>query len=323
MQPRRREHKIDTTGRPSRVKGKLVEAIAAAMHEMPGVAVRKNVRLRPIVGGNRTREIDVLIDGSVVGYPFRVALECKNERQVVGAPEIDAFVGKLLYVGIPPQQGVFVSIKGYTKGAVERARAAGVRLLVLTGLTEDRLRQVLHEAFQSVVYLVPAVMEWTVVHDVRTRESTEIGLFFDEQGNVAGTLADLAWRAWHEHELPSMLGTYHLDLRVPKGWRHVIAGRECVPISLAAKVHVYGIALGLRGVAHKHDLVNVETRFREKTHLSATFETAHPLQLGVLTTEDELSAAMKTPAASIQITSRVRLPRVAIGGLLWPPSENF
>jgi len=319
----RKQRQIDVPGNPSRVKGKLVEAVVAAMHDASGVQVRTNVRLRPVVGG-RNREIDVLIDGSMAGYPFRLAIECKNERHHASAPEIDAFVGKLMYLGIPTQQGIFVSVTGFTKGAADRARAAGMRTLVLVGLTKDRLRAVLFEAAQSIVHLLPVVTEWTVVSDIAKFETPwHIGCFFDESGKLAGTLADLAWRAWHERELPDMLGQYHLDLRVPKGWRHIINGQESVPSALAATVHVHGLTMTMRGVAEKYELINVTSGARERMRIEATFpRNQNVLHLGTFATEDELSAALKTQRATLRITARHRLPRLQIAGMLWPPSEE-
>src|SRR3712207_2531643 len=107
---------------PSAAKGRLVEEIVEKMHGSPNVSVQRRVFLEPVGGGGRKREIDVLLTSSVAGYPVRVAIECKNEAKKIGSPEIDAFVGKLQHVGIPPQLGIYVSTSGYTGGAIERAR---------------------------------------------------------------------------------------------------------------------------------------------------------------------------------------------------------
>jgi hypothetical protein len=79
----------------------------------------------------------VLVTGNMAGYPIRVAIECKNEQLPIGVPKLDAFVGKFKDIGIPVQQGIYVSVSGYTSGMIERATAAGIRPLVLTGLTAD------------------------------------------------------------------------------------------------------------------------------------------------------------------------------------------
>lgn len=59
-------------------KGRIVEQIAAWMYCSPGTIVETNVHY-PTPGGDRKREIDVLLTRHVVGYPTHVAIECKNE----------------------------------------------------------------------------------------------------------------------------------------------------------------------------------------------------------------------------------------------------
>jgi Restriction endonuclease len=119
---------------PSKAKGSIAEQIVATMHDVSGVEVAANVFL-PVIGGGRRREIDVLITATVVGYQARYAIECKNERGAIGAPKIDAFIGKLKDVGIPPQYGIYVSVNGYTSGAVRRAKKEGSTDRCMKGLT--------------------------------------------------------------------------------------------------------------------------------------------------------------------------------------------
>ncbi|HSB10250.1 MAG TPA: restriction endonuclease, partial [Blastocatellia bacterium] len=112
-------------------KGKIVERITAAFHDNPDVTIRLNAFLPVVGGGRRRREIDVLVVGQLAGYTMRIAFECKNERSAVGVQKLDEFIGKLKDVGIPPQNGVYVSASGYTAGAIERAQKEGVRALKL------------------------------------------------------------------------------------------------------------------------------------------------------------------------------------------------
>lgn len=138
-------------------KGKLVESIVAKMHVAPGVKVETNVHLTPKgneVPGNQMPEIDVLLTALVAGYPVRIAIECKNYDEPVEKAEIDEFIGKLEDVDIPKQHGIFVSVGGYTQGAIRRAKKEGIQTLRLTGLTPDRLASAVHEAFQSRVYVL-------------------------------------------------------------------------------------------------------------------------------------------------------------------------
>ena len=107
-------------------KGDLLEDIVALLHQQEGVKIDKRIKI-PAGGASskRKREIDVLLTSYVAGYPVKIAIECKNERKKVGSEKIDAFVGKLKDIGIPTQQGIYVSPTGYTKDALDRAKERG------------------------------------------------------------------------------------------------------------------------------------------------------------------------------------------------------
>jgi len=138
-------------------KGDILERVVAWLQEVPGVMVQRNVRL-PMLGSRRnTREIDVLLTSHISGHEVRLAVECKNEEGRIGSPKIDKFRGKLEAVGIPPSLGIYVSPHGYTEGALEAARAAGIRTLVFKGLSADRLSLEVAQAFQSIVVLEPVM----------------------------------------------------------------------------------------------------------------------------------------------------------------------
>jgi hypothetical protein len=92
-------------------KGRLVESVVALLHNIPGITVKRNVKLPPLHGDqSRTREIDVLLSSDVAGYPVRIAFSCKNERKKIRVGTIGEFIDQLNEVGIPPQQGIIVSV---------------------------------------------------------------------------------------------------------------------------------------------------------------------------------------------------------------------
>ena len=294
------------------------------MHDVKGVSVRQNVRL-PSLNGGRLREFDVLIDGTLAGYPMRLAIECKNERDLTGAPKIDAFIGKLAHVGIPPSQGIFVSAKGFTKGALDCARQAGIRPLVLTGLTDDRLAAAVHEAFQSVIFLLPVVRTWQVSNHLPTPKPEEMFLLYDQEGNLCGSVADLVWRAWQDGSVPRQIGIHRIRLNLPIGWRQMVEGIEALPVELSAEVHVHGLAASLRGTAVRHDLLNAETNKREKISVRATFTQtdAQSAGLKILTSQEERTLFLSQQRGSVRVLAEVPLPRLAWHGLFWPPSEKY
>ncbi len=124
------------------LKGRLLEEIVKQLYTDIGLHAEKNAQLPVINGSGRTREIDVLLradDKLLDDCSVLIPIECKNYGNKVGVGLIDAFVGKLVDLGIPPAFGIFVSTIGFTKGASERAKKAGISTLVLDGLADDRL----------------------------------------------------------------------------------------------------------------------------------------------------------------------------------------
>lgn len=115
----------------------------------PRVKVQRNIKLpgryrNPKYPG----EIDVLLTSAMLGYPVTHAIECKNLKGKVGKGNIQSFIGKLEDVNIPHQHGIYISAKGYTKDAIDRASTTGIKLLTMTGLTPDGLASVTHGVIQ-------------------------------------------------------------------------------------------------------------------------------------------------------------------------------
>jgi len=317
------KRRIRVQGSLSRVRGRLVETIVSAMHHAPGVQVRQNVLLPPITGTGRRREIDVLIEGTVSGYPIRIPIECKNEKQVAGAEDLDAFVGKLQYVGLSPQQAVFVSVKGYTKGAIARAKAAGIRTLILTGLTPDRLHSVIFEAMHATVCLLPVVTEVEVTNAVSIPTDAvieDLGFYRDEHGAIIGSIPDLAWRAWIVNQVPNSLGEHRVQLHLPKGWRNIVHGRDSVPERLVVNFTIYGFALVEKGTAERHALLDVELEVMVRLQLKTNIPILDPTtsRAIVFSSEDRLQAFLTAEGAHVQMTTRMRLPRIMWNGAFWP-----
>lgn len=254
-------------------KGKIVEKIVAEMHDLPGIKVEPNKFLPPVHGKGRKREIDVLLTCAAAGYPIQMAIECKNEETPVGAPEIDAFFGKLHYLGIPPQLGIYVSAIGYTSGAIEGAKNAGIRPLILKGLTKEGLSSEIVEAFQSVVYLLAEVVIMEVITSV-SADNVQWLDFYDEEGEICGSIFDLIWQKWRDGQPPSTLGPHELELIVPPSWNHIIDGKIVPILSMTVGVHVTGLVLTLEGQATRHTLVNASNNTVEKSQLNLSFDTS-------------------------------------------------
>lgn len=308
-------------------KGKLVEAIVAMLHDMPGVKVERNVELPPVHADRpRTRELDVLLTAMVADYPVRIAFSCKNESKKIEPGKIDEFIGELDDVDIPPQHGIFVCVNGYTSGALDRAKQKGIRTLVLRGLKKNRLASEVAKAFQFNVFLIPEVVGMVVTNTAETSEyEGQFMIFVDDKGQVCGTLADLIVNWWKLGGAPSLLGEYHPEFEVPKGWYQIIKGKPEAVLGASATVRVKGAIITLSGKAKSHALVDPLAQKVTRSQVRVDFDVARKrkvvLPVTIVNTEEELKA-FTSRQSEVTITSRIRLPRIQLGATYYPWSER-
>jgi Restriction endonuclease len=310
----------------STIKGKLVELIIATMHESEGVNVQRNVYLPVLESATkRTREIDVLLTKPVEGNSTYVVFECKNYKDIIDVPKIDEFFGKLHDIGIPTQQGIFVSVRGFTSGALERAQKAGITPLILTGLTTDRLAAAVQKAFQSVIHLLADVTSMAVEATTfdGTRSAGEMLFFYNAEGQLCGSVLDLIWKQWREGNPTSTIGKHEIKLEVPDDWRLKIDG-ELEPVtSVSATIHVLGLMITVVGQVSQHALINPLANTVDRYRAQATFDTS-PRTYPILRfeSEAEVTQFMQDRPEPVKLANRLRLPRIRLNPLYWPPSER-
>jgi hypothetical protein len=298
-------------------KGDILEDLVAMMHEVPGVVVERRKRL-PVLGSTRgrRREIDVLITSNVAGYPVRLGIGCKNEAKPLDTAAVDNFVRILEETGIPVQQGILVSAKGYTKDAQEAAKLSGIRTLVFEGLSADRLGEEINAALQSTVFLLITQMNLNLLPYVD--ESLDGGPPFvnavldlkDEPS--APQLFTCLWQLWMSGAISATIGDHFVNLK-PKSaeatW-HVIGA-----------VTVTGLIASVPGTFSHSILKNAEARGIERLRVSAKFEGIKgPLKLEPVNSEEALSAMVHKEPMSL--VTRVRVPRIVTSVGYWPPSEE-
>lgn len=304
----------------STAKGRIVEQIAAWMYCFPGTIVAKNVHY-PIPGGERTREIDVLLIRHIVGYPTHVAIECKNERSVIGIEKIDAFIGKLQDLQLPLEQSIYISASGYTQGALERARAVGIQTLTLKGLTQAGLIESAMQAFRATVYLLLQVMQWPQI-TLPCIDNNPLRMFCDNGGYPIGSLLDLILEQWEQGFPPSFLGDYEMEVLIPPGWYHLVQGKLTYTQSMSVHVHIHGLVTSSQGEAREYQLKNdwdgkID---RDQVHLSFQPD-LFIVPVTSITEEAQLQEIIHTSGAKAILTHRYRLPRILVAELfLWPVS---
>ncbi|UFW90484.1 hypothetical protein BjapCC829_18885 [Bradyrhizobium barranii] len=211
----------------AKAKGNILEDLVAMMHEVPGLRVETRKKL-PVVKGKvkRSREVDVLITSDVAGYPVQIVLGCKNEAKTLGTTDVDIFAGILTEVGIPWQQGILVSVKGYTRDSQDAADWRGMRTLVFEGLSADRLGQEINAALQSIVYLLVSqsnLNRFPYVPDDGVDDPRFINAVLDSENEPSATqLMTRLWELWVSDVIPAEIGEHHILFR-PKNpeatWR--------------------------------------------------------------------------------------------------------
>lgn len=296
-------------------KGRLLEEIAARMHAAPRVKVERNVKLPGLHrDANYPGEIDVLLSSAVASYPVRLAIECKNLKGKVGKEKIESFLGKLEDVGIPHQHGIYISAKGYTRDALDRARSTGLRLLTLTGLAPDGLASEQTEATQFCVFYLAQVGGISVTNNVETMvKGGELLTFFDERGKFCGTVTDLIWNKWREGQPRPEAGEHELDLAVPVGWHQIVNGKIEPVLGISVTIQVWAQVLTIPGKSEHHALINAKDQIVERTQINMSFDVPRKGKivhtLHAFATEAELQSFLGKAEGS-SLTVRRSLPRI-------------
>jgi hypothetical protein len=307
--------------RSEKKKGDFLEDVAALLHQMPGANVETRVDVPVVDNPNETREIDILLSGPGLGYELRRAIECKNWKGRVGVGPVEEFLGKLRDIGIPAPLCAFVSVNGYTKGAIRRGAKEGLMLFTVSGIEKDRLSPVTEAAFQYVVYLVPNV-ELVNLLDDRSGESSVIKSlrYFDAKASRNHYALDNLWKKWLAGEIPRTLGLHHSMFEIPQDPILFENGEEPQPKHVYFGVRVFAIVVKIGGTATDYQLKNVQTGKVQKRHVRSKFEEL-PREVRSFETDEEVRNYLASEEAlSKLVLSGVPLPRLMYFQTYWPPT---
>lgn len=308
----------------SKKKGDILEKIVADLHRVPGVHLTRNARLKPPTGKGqgRGREIDVLIEANVAGYEVQIAIECKNKRGKVGAPQIDGFAGKLSEVGIPTRHGIFVSTSGFTADALQSAQAHCIRPLVLTGLTTDGLRNEVGKALCSTVYLLADIVCLDIVSKAPEADPAELGVLYRD-GKFQGLVIDKFAHLWVQEQIPAVLGKHSVELPLEQGTYQIVKGQKVEVLHITAELDVIGLVIQMRAMAVQHALIDPLTQSVHKLKAAVT-HCAPPsdrFSLVVVRADDDIKD-LCMPSNSSSVITYVRLPRIRFDRAYWPLSRR-
>ena len=317
----RRKH--DAPKGSTREKGDVLEKIIADMHDMPGLTIERNVFLPTIDKSGRTREIDVLITSQVAGFPIRLTIECKNEKEATGIEKIGEFIDKLNDVGLPVQLGIFVSTSRYTSGAIERAKTTGIRTLLLKDVT-DNISNTVRGAYQSLVYLLATIATVNISVSEESPKPAGLSMFFvDDKDNICGSIGDLVWDYWRKGKIPETIGTHDIVLELPKTWKQKYRGKELIFTKITVVVLVTGHVITVEGSLKKFNLIDATSESVEKWQIKAKFPPPFGKHMVTeLHSEEELEKYLNAKKGIALLSGKLRLPRIRWSAFYWPPSHK-
>lgn len=301
-----------------------MEQIVSTLYQDPDIKIEKNLRLAAI-GSTRKREIDILASQKDI---VLAVIECKNYNKVIDVELIDAFFGKLDDIGIPTEKGIFVSIKGFTEGAVERAQKAKIKTLTLSGLSKNRLSVKSGNALEFIVFLLPEVANVSIRYEKSIPHALPRAPFLcDASGKIRGSLFDFIWKEWIEGKPVSTIGEHNVNIDLLDGYYMPIGnGLKQLKkvISINSVVQVTGLVISATGTSKEHLLINQANKQIERFYKNATFNQPKGVQEVIsFKTEIDLQDFFNRQSAAIKIAiGRNRLPRIKATSLYWPLSKR-
>jgi hypothetical protein len=307
--------------RTGKAKGDFLEDLVALLHELPDCKVERRVRVPVPTDPSQSREIDVLLTGTGLGYPLRRAIECKNWLAKVDVETIEAFLSKLRDVEIPAPLSIFASASGYTRGAIRRGAKDGLRLLEVTGLSDDRLSSATEKAFQYLVYLLPIVES---VQQFGDRSGSKLVIaclrYQDPKTGRTRYALDNLWKKWLQEEGLRALGLHHIRFELPQDPALFGEGEAVEPRTVFFGLKVAAAVVELKGAAISNALVNAKTGEVEKHRLRFDFS-PRISRVKVLDSDTEVQNFLTASGATPKLViSNIPLPRLIYQPLYWPPS---
>jgi hypothetical protein len=316
------------TGSRTDPKGRILEEVVARLQQAGFQDVQTRVKFPS------GREVDVLVTTPGPIQPLRVPFECKNLASKVGPRQIGKFRDKLEDIGLPVPYGIFVTTTGYTKGALRRAKELGIQILLVRGLTNDRLQIAVHGAMRSTVILFLSVHGIQPMSDTagpgQFFEKTIPGAAFDQSltlpdgslpriEHLLARLADL----WCSGHIPRTLGTHGGVFRPPDGFKVSPAMEPLQSGVIWINLRVYGVVFPTSGTARATGLWDAASGIPAQLRLDLSFSGASPIRSElVFESEDELRDYLEGQNFGFQVVTRLAVPRVQFQHFWWPVSPQ-
>lgn len=308
----------------ARTKGQLVERVVAALHVAPGVEVKRNVRLPSRENPKRKREIDVLLSSHIAGHAVNLPIECRNRSLPVGTPQVDAVIGKLEDIGLSRTPALLVSASGFTRGAVERAVKAGIRPMLLEGLTQDRLASATERFFNNVIYLLPVIGNTSMLDNKSTDRSVLAGYsYYSDEPPHRRNILDVVWRQWFEGKIPMRIGSQHLEYALPQDPSLFEEGELPHPKRLYIELVIQAVVVSREGSVTVHSLRDASTLELDRRRIDFAVPPDSPkTKVHVFESEESLREFLVRKTKPALTIGRIPLPRILFRFLYWPPTAR-
>ena len=232
----------DLTETPPQHKWKRFEDLVAHIQGTlaPGAIVERNVKMKGRSG--LERQIDICVRMKAGQFELFVVIDCKDYNRKVNVKDVEAVMGLCQDVGA--NQSAIVTARGFSDGAMKRARDAKMNLYTLLDAEK-------HE-WQTLV-TIPILVEVRGLESVSfTFSSSGDGPFrmfvpepeemlgmelFGPDGSPRGTLGTLLHEKWQSDELPMELGE-HPAVRITSTDAHVRTDGSLFRADVSAAIRV-------------------------------------------------------------------------------------
>ena len=208
--------------------------------------------------------------------------------------------------GIPPNLGIFVSTRGFTRDALGRASAAGIRTLVMKGVSDDRLALAVQDVLSAVVFWVARWENTSIIPFLPSVADDLFEVTLPKGMQHSYGELDAIWKLWVSGEIPLELGEHTVKMRFEDG-------RAAVG-TLKVTAHSF-IEEYKSKTACLQDVRSGDTVVSSTTTTRRSQASGHVNLQALQTIKD-----MKNSLKGATIRHDIRVPRLEGPRLFWPPS---
>lgn len=218
-----------------------------------GAKIRQSV-MESVPGLSSPREIDVLVEGQFGSVHMKIAYEAKNERRRIDVITVESLIGKYRGPGsVSVDKFVLVSSRGFTKGAIEKAKLADIELITLQ---EAKSKDWGIDSGLKVCRYPPEIVKFTLYPDLQVPDKIfayNHGHFLSSDGKDHGSPTTVVATIFFENWLPKNRAKYEaFEAKVRDEFNGI--GRWII------RVDCTGSKVKLGSTEHRVDSIEIEVK---------------------------------------------------------------